>query len=81
MYTVIFEADTRAGQWFDRGLIVVILASIAIVLLDSVESIGTCHQVLFNVLEWIFTLLFTLEYLARMVCARQPLRPEFLWRY
>jgi voltage-gated potassium channel len=74
LYTVIFEADTRAGQWFDRGLIVVILASIAIVLLDSVESIGTRHQVLFNVLEWIFTLLFTLEHLARMVCVRQPLR-------
>lgn len=74
LYTVIFEADTRAGQWFDRSLIVVILASVAIVVLDSVQTIGIRHQTLFNVLEWIFTIAFTLEYVARLVCVRQPLR-------
>lgn len=74
LYTVIFEADTRAGQWFDRGLIVVILTSIAIVVLDSVDTIGARHNTLFSVLEWTFTIAFTLEYVARLVCVRQPLR-------
>ena len=74
LYTVIFEADTRAGRWFDQALIAVILCSVAVVIADSVQSIAADHHVLFVTLEWFFTLIFTLEYLARLACVRHPLR-------
>ena len=74
LYIIIFEADTRAGRRFDQWLIAIILASIAVVILDSVQTIGARHGALFNALEWCFTIAFTLEYLARLVCVRHPLR-------
>jgi voltage-gated potassium channel len=74
LYTIIFEADTRAGRLFDQWLIAVILASVVVVVLDSVQNVGQDHRVLFNGLEWIFTVAFTLEYLARLACVRHPLR-------
>lgn len=60
-YTIIFEAETRAGRLFDITLIWVILASVAVVMLDSVESINARWGRLFYALEWIFTALFTIE--------------------
>ncbi|MFX4850187.1 hypothetical protein ABTB67_18785, partial [Acinetobacter baumannii] len=39
LYTIIFEADTRAGRWFDVALIVLILASVAVVVADSVPAL------------------------------------------
>ena len=74
-YTIIFEADTRAGRLFDLALILAILASVLVVILDSVQSIAGRHGTLFDVLEWGFTLLFTAEYLLRLWCVRHP------WRY
>lgn len=74
LYTIIFEADTRAGRSFDLVLIGVILASILVVVLDSVERLRLAHGELFAVLEWIFTGIFTVEYLARLYCVRHPLR-------
>ena len=73
-FIVIFENDTRAGRQFDVWLLFVILASVLVVMLDSVHSIGDRFGVLFDVLEWTFTLAFTVEYLARLVCLRRPLR-------
>ena len=73
-YTVIFEADTRAGRLFDQWLIVLILSSIAVVVASSVEMFGTRFDTAFAVLEWGFTIAFTLEYLARLACVRHPLR-------
>jgi len=74
-YTVIFEADTRAGRLFDQILIGIILLSIAVVMADSVEAVNQAHARTFTVAEWCFTLLFTVEYLARLACIRNP------WRY
>ena len=74
-YTVIFEADTRAGRLFDLTLIVLILASIAVVIADSVASMRARHGEVLNALEWTFTLLFTVEYITRLACVRHP------WRY
>lgn len=74
LYTIIFEADTRAGQWFDRALVALILASVAVVMADSVASLHARWGAWFTALEWGFTALFTLEYLARLVCVRHPLR-------
>ena len=73
-YTVIFEADTRAGRLFDKALIAVILFSIAIVMADSVEKLHLVHGRSFEAMEWVFTVLFTVEYLARLACTRRPLR-------
>ena len=73
-YTVIFEADTRAGRLFDQILIGVILVSIAVVMADSVQSIHLAYGRTLEVTEWVFTLLFTVEYLARLLCVRRPLQ-------
>ncbi len=75
LYIVIFEADTRAGRLFDQWLIVAILLSVVVVLADSVQSISAHYGAEFQVLEWLFTALFTVEYLARLACVRHP------WRY
>jgi voltage-gated potassium channel len=74
VYTVIFESDTGAGRLFDLVLILTILASVIVVILDSVQSISARHEMLFDVLEWGFTLLFTVEYVLRLVSVRHPLR-------
>ncbi|MCX7257981.1 MAG: ion transporter, partial [Polaromonas sp.] len=73
-YTVIFEADTRAGRLFDQALIGVILLSIAVVMADSVQAVHQVYGDALTVLEWLFTLLFSAEYLARLLCVRRPLR-------
>ncbi len=75
LYTIIFEADTKTGLRFDLLLIGTILLSILVVLLDSVQSVHLRHATLMNALEWGFTLLFTLEYAARLYCV------ENRWRY
>jgi voltage-gated potassium channel len=74
-FTIIFESDTRAGRIFDFLSVVAILASVVVVILDSVDSVAAQHEALFNALEWGFTVLFTVEYILRLVCVRHP------WRY
>jgi voltage-gated potassium channel len=71
-FTIIFEADTRAGRAFDIVLIAAILASVAVVVLDSVEPVHQRFRRELTVLEWGFTIAFTLEYLARLACVRHP---------
>lgn len=75
LYTIIFEADTRAGRLFDVILIWLILLSIAVVVLDSVEALSQRWGIWFDVAEWLFTSLFLIEYIARLICVRHP------WRY
>lgn len=74
LYTIIFEADTRAGRMFDLGLIAVIVVSVIVVVLDSVGSVAQRYGTVFNWFEWSFTLLFTAEYLLRLSCVRHPMR-------
>jgi voltage-gated potassium channel len=74
LYTVIFEAETPAGRRFDQALIVAIVLSVAVVLADSVQSISARYGTLLDVLEWFFTVLFTVEYLARLSCVVHPAR-------
>ena len=74
LYTIIFEADTRAGRLFDLALIWFILASVAVVVLDSFEALHARWGPLLYALEWFFTLSFTLEYIARLACVRRPSR-------
>jgi voltage-gated potassium channel len=74
LYTIIFEADTPAGKIFDEVLILTILLSVIVVMLDSVSSIAARYGGLFYSLEWIFTILFTVEYLLRLICVGRPLK-------
>ena len=73
-YTIIFEADTVPGRRFDQWLIVLIVLSVAVVMADSVAALRESHGTAFNAMEWLFTALFTLEYIARLVCVRHPVR-------
>jgi voltage-gated potassium channel len=72
LYTVIFEHDTRAGKIFDLALLVAIGISVTVVMMESVEPFRATHAVSLRNLEWFFTILFTLEYIARLLCVRAP---------
>jgi len=74
VFSIVFESDTRAGKIFDVILIAAILLSVAAVLADSVASVALRHGALLTALEWIFTALFTLEYIARLSCVERPMR-------
>ncbi len=73
-YEIIFEADTRGGKLFDVLLLAAILLSVLVVVLESVDDIHKNYRSPIMAAEWLFTVLFTLEYAARIACARRPLR-------
>lgn len=73
-YRVIFEHDTPAGRRFDVALIVAILASVLVVLLESVGGVRARWGPELRVAEWIFTIAFTLEYLVRLWCVSRSFR-------
>ena len=80
--SVIFGTETRAGKLFDEVLIVTIILSIVTVLLDSVLEYHENYGWYFYFAEWIFTILFSIEYLLRAMCIRRPLSYiKFLWYY
>jgi voltage-gated potassium channel len=74
---VIFGVDTRAGRAFDIVLLVVILLSVTIVLLESVPAMRRERAAALRLAEWVFTALFTVEYVLRLICSRDPLRYAF----
>ena len=74
LHEVIFEADTPAGKTFDVVLIVSIILSVITVIVESVSSLQASYGYYLNLAEWFFTILFTIEYLLRLVCVGQPLR-------
>ena len=74
LHEVIFEADTAGGKAFDLTLIVCIALSIIVVMLDSIQELHDQHGSLLYVAEWVFTLLFTAEYLLRLLSVGRPLR-------
>ena len=74
LYTIVFQSDTAAGKLFDCIVIGAILLSVLAVMADSVESVARRHGYLLNVAEWVFTILFTIEYLARISCIERPMR-------
>lgn len=74
LHEIIYESNTRAGKAFDVALLCVIVASIVVVMLDSIQSLRPRYGSLFLILEWVFTGLFTIEYILRLICLRQPLK-------
>ncbi len=73
-HEVIFGADTYSGKLFDIVLLFLIVLSVLTVILESVPSIREQYTFLIDLLEWIFTIAFTIEYLLRIWCARRRLR-------
>ncbi|MEJ2515334.1 MAG: ion transporter [Gammaproteobacteria bacterium] len=73
-FEIVFRSDTYAGKAFDVLLILIILASVLVVMLQSVEDLNQRFGTAFLRLEWFFTLLFTAEYLVRLWCVHKPLR-------
>ncbi|MDG1899228.1 MAG: ion transporter [Phycisphaerales bacterium] len=71
---IIFGSDTPAGRTFDLILLVVILLSVLVVILESVPSIQAEYATTIDVLEWIFTVIFTIEYVARIWCTTSAIR-------
>ncbi len=77
LHSIIFFTDTPAGQRFDRYLLLAILASLIVVMLDSIDSVHSQYEALLAGIEWAFTLLFAIEYLVRLYCSPKPLRYAF----
>ena len=75
LYQVIWESDTPAGRLFDQVVIAAIVISVAVVIADSAQGWHASHREFFVVAEWFFTLLFTIEYGARILSVERP------WRY
>lgn len=74
IFQVIFESDTRSAKGFDIALIVAILASVLVVMLESIASLRAEHGALFFWLEWGFTIAFTLELAVRLYCLERPIQ-------
>jgi len=77
LHEIIYESGTPAGRLFDITLLVCILISIIVVMLDSVDSLHATYGSLFLILEWLFTGIFTIEYILRLVCIRYPFKYVF----
>jgi voltage-gated potassium channel len=77
IHEIIFEADTFAGKLFDLTLIGAILISVAVVMLDSVEAVHKQLGTTLYLMEWVFTVFFSIEYILRIYCVRKPFRYVF----
>ena len=74
LHEIIYEADSPSGKLFDVILLFVIIASIILVMLESVKAIDTKYHVFLNISEWVITILFSLEYIARIITVKKPLK-------
>lgn len=75
IHEIIFEADTPVGRLFDIILLVSIIASVLIVILESVSYLHERFSYTFYILEWTFTIIFTIEYILRLYAVYRP------WKY
>lgn len=74
LHEVIFEADTPEGKAFDVALLILIAASVLTVMLESVEPLQKKYAEIFTIVEWVFTIFFTIEYLLRLYCVLRPMK-------
>ncbi|MCE4055314.1 ion transporter [Pseudomonas sp. Au-Pse12] len=77
LYVMIFQTDTVAGRRFDTTLLLIILASLVIVILDSIDEVHSNYANVLAYIEWGFTLIFAVEYGLRLYCSPKPLRYAF----
>ena len=73
VHQIVFEADTPAGRAFDVGVIGLILLSIVTVSLETVPGLSARNRGTLRITEWVFTVLFTIEYALRLWTVRRPL--------
>ncbi len=71
---IIFDHNTPISKGFDIALLLIILCSLVVVMLDTVPSIRKEHHRILLLLEWIFTIIFTVEYVVRLYTSRRPAR-------
>lgn len=74
---IIFGTNTKAGKLFDEILVATIVLSVFTVMLESVSYFNQNHGTILVIAEWVFTILFTFEYLLRVFCVKRPLRYTF----
>jgi voltage-gated potassium channel len=74
LHEVIFEADTPLGKAFDVLLLIAIMLSVTAVCLETVSSISDKYGHTLRIIEWSFTILFTIEYALRLYAVRRPMR-------
>lgn len=72
LHKVVFESDTLAGKIFDITLVILIILSILTVILESISSWNVLYHAEFRIIEWVFTGLFTIEYILRLLSIRRP---------
>lgn len=77
LHEVIYGTHTPAGKLFDIILLVVILYSIIIVMLESVPAFNASYHGFLNISEWVVTILFSIEYILRIICIKRPERYIF----
>lgn len=74
LHDIIYEAETPAGKLFDVVLLITIITSIILVMLESVNSIDIKYHNFLNISEWIITILFSIEYIARIITVKKPIK-------
>lgn len=79
LYEIIFGTETRAGRYFDLLLIATILCSVVVLLIDTIAPVHLRFGDSLRILEWAFTLLFTVEFIARLYCS--PNRRAYLFSF
>ncbi|RYF91113.1 MAG: ion transporter [Chitinophagaceae bacterium] len=79
LHQVIYESDTAAGKFFDVSLLVLIVSSIVVIMLDSDKSFHAEHGDFLRIVEWAFTILFTIEYILRLISLKKPAGYIFSW--
>lgn len=77
LHEIIYEADTPAGKAFDVVLLIIIFLSIIFVMLESVKGLDPWIYEYMYIAEWIITILFSIEYIARIICIKKPSRYIF----
>lgn len=77
LHEIIYEADTSEGKLFDIILLIAILASIILVMLESVDSFDAKYHDSLIIGEWIITILFSLEYIFRIISIKKPTKYIF----
>ena len=74
IHEIIFEADTPAGKFFDISLLLLIVLSVLAVMLESVDYYRNQYQLYFDIAEWTFTIIFSLEYILRIISVKNPIK-------
>ena len=72
LHEIIFEADTPAGKFFNLALTCCIITSVVLVMLESVKSVRDVYGSWLTIADWLFTAVFSVEYILRLYCVSKP---------